>query len=229
MKSRKEKWSRREFLEVAGAARLGWIDGIMMTYNFRLMHTDRMARAVDACRQAGIGLTAMKTQGGGQVVTSSEVERRLAGRFVEKGFSREQAKLKAVWENPHIASICSQMPNLKILKANAAAAADRSPMSRDDWQHLEHYAHRTARGYCAGCTDICEAAVDQAVPIGDVMRYMMYARSYGDCERARVLFGGLPDATRAKIAAADYAEAEKRCPRGMAIGRLMRTASRELA
>jgi aryl-alcohol dehydrogenase-like predicted oxidoreductase len=45
-------------------AKLGWIDGIMMTYNYRLMHTDDMRRAVDACVKAGIGMTAMKTQGG---------------------------------------------------------------------------------------------------------------------------------------------------------------------
>ena len=35
------------------APALGWIDGIMMTYNFRLMHTDRMRAAVDACVEAG--------------------------------------------------------------------------------------------------------------------------------------------------------------------------------
>lgn len=32
-----------------GAARLGWVDGIMASYNFRLMHTDKMKAAVDAC------------------------------------------------------------------------------------------------------------------------------------------------------------------------------------
>ncbi|UCG67165.1 MAG: aldo/keto reductase, partial [Deltaproteobacteria bacterium] len=47
-----------------GAAKLGWIDGIMVTYNYRLMHTDPMKRAVEACVKAGIGLTAMKTQAG---------------------------------------------------------------------------------------------------------------------------------------------------------------------
>jgi len=43
-------------------AKLGWIDGIMMSYNYRLMVKDKMKRAVDACVKAGIGLTAMKTQ-----------------------------------------------------------------------------------------------------------------------------------------------------------------------
>jgi predicted aldo/keto reductase-like oxidoreductase len=67
-----------------GAAGLGWIDGIMMRYNFRLMHADRMRQAVDACAKAGIGLTAMKTQGGGQVKTSTATELELAGRFLKK-------------------------------------------------------------------------------------------------------------------------------------------------
>jgi aryl-alcohol dehydrogenase-like predicted oxidoreductase len=44
------------------AARLGWIDGIMMSYNYRLMVKDEIKKAVDACVKAGIGLTAMKTQ-----------------------------------------------------------------------------------------------------------------------------------------------------------------------
>ena len=44
------------------AAKLGWIDAIMMSYNYRLMAKDEMKKAVDACAKAGIGLTAMKTQ-----------------------------------------------------------------------------------------------------------------------------------------------------------------------
>ena len=36
-----------------GAARLPWIDGIMFTYNYRLMHDPRMKAAVEACYRAG--------------------------------------------------------------------------------------------------------------------------------------------------------------------------------
>ncbi len=42
------------------AAQSRWVDGIMASYNFRLMRTDKMRAAVDACAKAGIGLTAMK-------------------------------------------------------------------------------------------------------------------------------------------------------------------------
>jgi predicted aldo/keto reductase-like oxidoreductase len=206
------------------AAKLGWIDGIMMAYNFRLMHTDPMKRAVDACRKAGIGLTAMKTQGGGSVRTDTDVELQMAGRFLRKGFTDAQAKLMAVWQNPDIASICSQMPNMTILKANVGAALNRTDLSREDMGWLHRYARKTHSNYCAGCTNICESAVEPDVPIGDVMRYLMYYRSYGEYDYAAVRFRTIPENIRLKMADLDYSAAEQKCPQKMAIGKLMREA-----
>ena len=211
-----------------GASKLGWIDGIMMRYNYRLMHTDDMKRAVDACAQAGIGLTAMKTQGGGQVKTNSETELRLAGGFLQKGFTDTQARLKAVWENSIIASICSEMPNMTILMTNAAAALDKTKLSAVDNELLQRYARETGSDYCAGCADICESVIDGNVPISDIMRCLMYARSYGDRYRACASFEKIPMVTRRLMANADYSVAEQRCPQKMAIGRLMREAVKEL-
>ena len=211
------------------ASRLGWIDGIMMTYNYRLMHSDEMRRAVDACVKAGIGLTAMKTQGGGQIRTNSDTELKLAGRFLEKGFTDAQAKLKAVWQNPQISSICSQMPNMSLLMANVAAALDKTRLSAADNALLQRYAKETHSAYCTGCTAICESCVDAEAHIGDVMRYLMYARSYGNHREASNLFKKIPAKTRAQMIHLDYGLAEQRCPQKIAIGKLMRTAVRELS
>ncbi|MGD9051562.1 MAG: aldo/keto reductase, partial [Desulfobacterales bacterium] len=123
-----------------GAARLPWIDGIMFTYNYRLMHEARMQAAVDACYRAGIGLTAMKTQGGGSVKSDNASEIKMAGRFMQKGFSDYQAKLMAVWEDKRIASICSQMPNLTIMATNAFAAVKQTRLSKSDRTVLARYA-----------------------------------------------------------------------------------------
>lgn len=212
-----------------GAARLGWIDGIMMTYNFRLMHEKKMKQAVDACVDAGIGLTAMKTQGGGAVGTASSRELELAGRFIEKGFTDKQAKLKAIWENPQISAICSQMPTMSILMANIAAAVDRTTLTEKDRLHLDRYARETFSHYCAGCTQICENAIAGHVPVGDIMRYLMYSRSYGDGNDARRRFAAIPDSIRRQMAQEDYSVAEARCPRRLPIARLMKEAMGELA
>jgi len=97
------------------SAKLGWIDGIMFKYDFRLMHTDAMKVAVDAATKAGIGLIAMKTQGKGQLGTETEADMKLGGHFIQRGFSQQQATHTAIWENPQITTICSQMPNTTLL------------------------------------------------------------------------------------------------------------------
>ena len=208
-------------------AKLDWIDAIMMAYNYRLMHTDEMRRAVDACVKAGIGLTAMKTQGGGQVRSDSQTELDLAGRFLQKGFTDAQAKLKAVWQNQNIASICSEMPNMTILMANVAIANNKAELSAKDTQLLQQYAQETRSSYCAGCTDICEPAVPADVPIGDMMRYLMYARSYDSRRKANHYLKKIPKKQRQQMIQLDYSLAEKKCPQKMAIGKLIQEAMEE--
>ena len=83
-------------------AKAGWIDGVMLSYNFRLMQTDAMKAAVEAATKAGIGLTAMKTQSEGQIGTDTEAALKMGGYFIQRGFTQQQAKLKAIWENPQI-------------------------------------------------------------------------------------------------------------------------------
>ncbi len=215
--------SNMEDCMLAGA-KLGWIDAIMTTYNFRLMHEDKMKAAVEACVKAGIALTAMKTQGGGSVSTASEAEMRMAGKFLKEGFTDRQAKLMAVWEEPNIANICSQMPNVTILMSNVSAALKRTQLSRDDREMLQRYASETASGYCAGCAHICEGALNHAVPVQDVMRCLMYHHNYGDSHEAWRLFSSIPEEVRSRMARMDYRAAEEKCPQRMPIGGLVREA-----
>jgi hypothetical protein len=214
-----------------GAAKLGWIDGIMVTYNYRLMHTDAMKQAVKACVKAGIGLTAMKTQAGwswGRIGRKTRATEQLLKEFSKKGFSAEQAKLKAVWENPYISTICSEMTNFKKLMSNVAAAQNQIELSLEDHRLLNRYAQDTASEYCTGCATICESLFETRPPICDTMRYLMYTRCYGESERAASLFREIPPLVRERMVKIDYTAAEMACPQGMPIGRLMREAVTEL-
>ena len=217
------------------AAKLGWIDGIMMSYNYRLMFKDEMKRAVDACVKAGIGLTAMKTQAAfsanfyASIGSETDEALKVTENFLKKGFTAEQAKLKAVWENPNIASICSAMSNMTILQANVAAALNKQKLSRGDRKRLEQYAQQTAPGYCAGCANICESAVDLNIPISDILRYSMYHHSYGDRDMAVTLFNALPTDIKANILKADYSKAEKYCPQKIQIGKIVKNTHEDLA
>jgi len=217
------------------AAKLGWIDGIMMSYNYRLMVKSKMKRAVDACVKAGIGLTAMKTQAAfsanfyASIGSKTDEALKLTENFLKKGYSAEQAKLKVVWENPNIASICSAMPNITILRANVAAALNKNNLSAGDKHRLGQYAQLTEPCYCAGCANICEAAVDLDVPISDILRCSMYHHSYGDREKALTLFNALPEDVKANILKADYSKSEKYCPQKIQIGTILKNTYEDLA
>jgi hypothetical protein len=206
----------------------------MTTYNFRIMNTDTMKAAVGACAKAGIGLTAMKSQAGesrraaAQAKGAEEAEMALVDRFVKRGLTDRQARLKAVWENPQIATICALMPNLTILQSNYQAALDKTALSAADKELLERYAQATCTRYCAGCSRICQTA-SGGLPVAEVMRFLMYHNDYGMTGRARKLFSELPAAIRGQLTRADYSLAERRCPQGLAIAQTMQEAAEMLA
>jgi len=217
------------------AAKLGWVDGIMMSYNYRLMVKSDMKRAVDACAKAGIGLTAMKTQASfsanfyASIGSETDEAEKMTDNLLEKGYTAEQAKLRAVWENPNIASICSAMPNMTILQANVAAALNKKNLSTGDKQRLGQYARQTAPGYCAGCAEICESCVDRDIPISDIMRNLMYENSYGKQTLSVGYLKKMDPLMVRRLLRTDFTKAEQHCPQNMSITRLMQKASEKFA
>jgi len=208
------------------AAKRDWIDVVMFSYNFQVMHNPKMPEAIKAASEAGIGLVAMKSMAGtpGRRKAASEAKAEMAGHFLKRGFTDKQAKLKIVWENQQIASICSFMPNLTIFSANVAAALDQTKLTREEWESFQQYAHETRGDYCAGCGRICQEALGGTIPVNEVMRCLMYHQYYGEPDLARLAFAELPETVRQQLAEVDYSPAEQACPRGLAIAALMRQA-----
>ncbi len=211
---------------LAAAAKLGWVDAILTTYNFRLMKDAEMQKAVDACHKAGVALTAMKTQA---LRVENEDEKKLMEHFTAKGFTEGQAKIKAVLEDERIPAITVSMNSVALINENVAAVLDRTKLAADDRMILEQYANDTCDGYCAGCAHICDAAVPDAPYISNVMRSLMYHNSYGDKQLARQAFEEIPADVRARLLTTDYALAEARCPQRLPIGRLIAQAADKLA
>ncbi len=83
------------------ASKLDWIDAIMTSYNVALMQKQEMQEAVRACHEAGIGLIAMKVLYAGQK-KQAEAEDKMVTHFLDKGYTREQALIKAVLEDKRI-------------------------------------------------------------------------------------------------------------------------------
>jgi hypothetical protein len=203
------------------AAQVGFVDAIMFKYNFRDYDNAAINRAIDQCAAAGIGLIAMKTQGG--AVSFQEV----VDQFKAKGFNPFQAALKAVWADGRIHGLVSAMKNLKQVQENAQAAR-HSEMGMEEREMLLEYAAATSHLYCRGCGQLCESQLQAPLQVADTLRYRMYSENYGERERGRALYAALPPAAR-QIEGVDFGPAEAACPHRVPIGALMREAAQKLA
>lgn len=210
-----------ELLNRAAAA--GWIDVIMLKYNFRSYGDAELNKAIDAAHKAGIGLIAMKTQGS----ASSFAPR--VDPFKQAGYSRHQAVLKAVWKDDRLASAVSAMPSIAVLKENASAATKE--LTAREQELLTEYAALTAANYChggcGGCRRECETAAGRPLAIADTLRYLMYHDAYGRRSDAREKFRRLDPVTR-DWNADDLARIERSCPSGVSIASLIHRADEVL-
>ncbi len=211
------------------AAELDWIDVIMTSFNFRLMQDEAFMAAVDKCHKAGIGLVAMKVMASGQDF-ESEKDNAMGKHFLAKGMTPGQAKIKIVLDDPRIASACVGMDTMDKLNQNIKIGLDEAKLSALDKDVFKSYAKNTCSGYCAACG---KCGINSQMPYTpEIMRYSMYYNSYtgqGDKQMARELYAKIPESYRSCITAFDYSKAEKMCPQGIKISKIVEMAASQLA
>jgi aryl-alcohol dehydrogenase-like predicted oxidoreductase len=221
------------------ASKLGWIDVVMTSYNFRLMQNPELQNAIDACHKAGIGIVAMKVVAlsieqrkqmkAGQQIETTEEDKKVIGYFMQRGLTAEQARIKAVLQDERISCACVGADSAEILAANAAAVLGEAKLTKTDFDVLKNYAKATCSSYCAGCANICDEAVAEMPYTSDIIRFLMYHNSYGDKKRAKELFLQIPPAVRNRLLRINYSTAEARCPQKLPIGKFIAEAVAKLA
>jgi uncharacterized protein len=209
---------------VTAAAESGWIDQIMIQYNYRTMSTDAVRRALDAAAKANLAIVAMKTQGGaGSFKEGADAPK--FKEFVEKGFDKHEAAIKTVFADQRVHCVVSEMTNRDMLNQNMTASRDHA-LSLRDQKLLEEYRLATAHLYCHGCGQHCEPAAG-GVAVADIMRYLRYHEVYGKRQRARELYQALTPEAR-NLATADLSAAQAACPHGLKVVELLHRAEREM-
>lgn len=206
---------------INAAVDCGWIDQIMLKYNFRdKVNADGLEKALDRAHKANIGLVAMKTQGGAE---ASYPDRHAD--YVQKGFKKEVAAIKTVWADPRISCVVSEMTTFSDLRENVAAS--KSPLTAMESKLLEQYRERTANMYCHGCGQLCETA-SRGVKVSEVMRYLRYYEAYGKRHAARALYQALPPEAR-MMADLKVDQLDAACPHNLPVSALLQKADRLLS
>jgi len=210
---------------VEAAAKCGWLDQIMIQFNFRTMTADDVRRAVDAASKANLGIVAMKTQAGAGAFKGGVGDSAKFKELTDGGIKKEAAAIKAVFADERIHAVVSEMTNREQLAENMAATRD--PLTPKQSRLLEEYRQKTAHLYCHGCGHLCETAA-KGVPVATVLRYYRYYEVYGKREQARQLYQALPPEAR-DLAMADLAAAEAACPHGLPVSQLVQIADRRMS
>jgi len=209
---------------VTAAAEGGWLDQIMIQYNYRTMTTDAVKRALDAASKANLAIVAMKTQAGAGQFREATASPKFK-EFMAKGSSTHQAAIKTVFADQRVHAVVSEMTNRDMLRENMEATRDHGLTLREQKQ-LEEYRQATAHLYCHGCGHHCEPAAN-GVAVSDIMRYLRYHEVYGKRQRAAELYQALPAEAR-KIVGTDLTAAQGACPHGLPIVELLHRADRQM-
>jgi len=195
------------------AAEVGGIDAIMFRYSYAQYGDTKLSKAIDACKKAGIGLIAMKTQ---KAVPKDTRDTEKIAAFQSENFTLAQAKLKAVWADERIDTVVSHMTSVQQVAENVAAAKSIVPLTAAELSQLQQMAAHTAQYACEGCEHLCEPMINADVKVADILRYLMYHECYHEPERARSLYAKLSPAQRT-IRDVDFRKAARACPQGIDI------------
>ena len=172
------------------AAKGGFVDIIMLKYNPFFTKGDAFDQALDTAHKKGIGLVAMKTSR-----NVRDVPQRLP-EFDKLGLTTHQAKLHAVWSDPRISAICSNIENVGQMEMNTAAARSyKTPLKTAHLEILREAVLSHRRTMCPGCPACNAFAARSELAFLDISRFVTYYEQDGSLD-AREQFLALPASAR---------------------------------
>jgi predicted aldo/keto reductase-like oxidoreductase len=191
--------------------KLNHFDLFLVSYNYTM--DPGVEPLLAAVHKANLGLIAMKVMAGGVQPTTASY--RVDPQKLEK-LKRDGAPLAALkWalRNPNIdAAIPSIMDNEQLEENLSAMGA---PFSAADGQLLALRLEEITPLYCRMCGH-CKGQCSQGLPVADVLRFLMYAESYGQFAMAREHFKTLP-AELAGVRCSSCANCTVECPNGVQV------------
>lgn len=213
-----------ECLDVAIEREL--VDVILVAYNFGedpsfyekltrsfdfVANQQGLAERIAKAHAKGIGVLTMKTLMGARLNDM---------RPHEKGDATfSQAAFRWVLSNPDVDGVVISMKNRALIDEYLVASGQTRPRPQDA-RLLRQYVALNGASYCRPACSSCESACPADVPVGEVLRARMYARDYGEPEKARATYAGLGAGAAPCLGCAGPCLAA--CPHGLAVPDLTR-------
>jgi predicted aldo/keto reductase-like oxidoreductase len=195
----------------------GRFDAIMVAYNFR--HWPELTEIFAEAQRRGVGVVAMKTLKGAYHTSLRDFTPTERESFA-------QAAFKWVLSNRDVDGLVVSIR--EPAQVDEYLHASGGEVTGGDVALLEKYDRLVGQRYCRPGCGACLGQCPQQVPVHDVLRYAMYAESYGRAEDAASLYARLAPERSAEGCAACAAPCADACGFGLPIRERLVAAHRVL-
>jgi len=164
---------------IRAAVDTGIWDVILTSYNFMQEHKEAVKKAIQYATKKGLGVIAMKTQGGVKLNREKNIE------------VNHAAALKWVLNDKNV---CTTIPGITTFDQMDLDFNVMKDFSLSDQEKRDLKLSSMLEGpfYCQQCRS-CVASCPKAIEIPSLMRAYMYAEGYGNLVQAELTIDELPE------------------------------------
>lgn len=163
---------------IRSAVDTGVYDVVLTAYNFAQNHREHVKKSIEYAVKKGVGIVAMKTQGGRRLQQSGKIE------------INHEAALKWVLEDENVCTTIPGMTTFDQLDQNFRVMNNLG-LSVAERRELQMASNLKGKLYCQNCRS-CIPTCPSKVEIPNLMRAFMYAKGYGNYIQAGMTAAQIP-------------------------------------
>ncbi|UCE73067.1 MAG: aldo/keto reductase [Methanomassiliicoccales archaeon] len=164
---------------IRAAVDTGVYDVIEVAYNFMMKDREEVKKAIQYATRKGLGIIAMKTQGGRHLSENRKDE------------INHKAALKWLLNDENVCTTIPGMTTFDQMKLNFSVMSDLS-LTDEEKKDLQLGYLRRGPLYCQNCRN-CISSCPYKVEIPNLMRAYMYAEGYGNLIQSVMTIDELPE------------------------------------
>jgi predicted aldo/keto reductase-like oxidoreductase len=181
----------------------GIYDVVQAAYNYVQEEKEEIKQAIAYAAGKGVGIVAMKTQGGAQLQQNPDTE------------INHQAALKWVLNDENVCTTIPGMTTFEQLDMNMGVMSDLT-FTKQEQRDLQLAASLRGTLFCQNCCS-CVSTCPNNVAVPNLMRAYMYAAGYGNYIQARITIAELSK-TKGLNVCQECSDCSASCRRGINIG-----------
>lgn len=178
-------------------------DVVLAAYNYILEEKEDIRSAIQYAAGKGLGIVAMKTQGGRRLQQDPDTE------------INNQAALKWVLNDENVCTTIPGMTTFDQLDMNMGVMNDLT-LTKQEQSDLQAAASMRGTLFCQNCRT-CVPTCPNNVAVPNLMRAYMYAAGYGNFVQARTTIAELPEKMGLNVCR-ECSSCSASCRRGIDIG-----------